>query len=1006
LLLRRIPRRTAASARGPTIAQEKKVNEHHQRAQQISLSPAKTALLEQRLRGEPARGAVPAIEPGPAGDPEVLASGQERLWFLHQLDPSSPAYNMFRAVRISGPLDGALLERSVGEVIHRHQVLRTTFATRDGRPTPVVASEAVLDMRRIDLGSLPQEDREARAREHATEEVSRPFELGTPPLLRVLLLRLGETEHVLLVTMHHIVSDEWSLDLFWRELASIYRGLCSGERIVLPELPIQYSDYAKWQRGRLRGTELQRHLGYWREKLKGAPPSPRLPTDSPQPGPQSFRGGLESVTLSSLSLGRLQTLRARQGVTSFVLLLAAFKTLLYRYSGDSDIVVGAPVTTRSRPELEPLIGFFINTLCLRSDLSGHPSFLEVISRVRATVLDAFAHQEVPFETVVDELKPDRRVSRNPLFQTMFVLQAEPVTAAFPAELRVRPFAVEAAAAKFDLTLFAEELSDGLKLTFEYRTDLFSRDTVCRMLEHLRVLLDAVVEDPVRPISDLPLLPRSEQQRLLFEWNPASPRDSADLCMHEWLQEQAERTPEAVAVWSEGGDLTYGELNARADAIADHLRGLGVRPGTCVGLCLERSPEMLVGIVGVLKAGGAYVPLDPAYPDARLRYALEDSGAPVVLTRPGLAERLPGSIARVIPIAEAMRTGATRTYALARSTPDDPAYVIYTSGSTGRPKGVPVTHRNLVHSTRARMSFYVERPERFLLLPSFAFDSSVAGIFWTLGTGGTLVLPRERSEQDVQALAELIERRGVTHLLCLPTLYDLIREHAHPSQLASLRTVIVAGEACPATLPRRHYERIPGARLFNEYGPTEATVWSTAYEVPPEFAGTQVPIGRPVGDTRVYVLDPRRRLVPIGVRGELYLGGSGITPGYLHRPEETAERFVPDPFSAAAGARLYRTGDLVRWRADGNLEFLGRTDHQLKIRGYRIEPGEIEAALGEHPGVRESVVSTRGQASARHPPGEVPEVDALAEALLSLPRDEAERILRQVERSTPPAVPLR
>ena len=944
-----------------------------------TLSAAKQALLEQRLRGRLPGSPPAAVAPRPASEADVLSPGQERLWFLHQLDPESAAYNMYQAMRIQGPLDSDILEQSLNAVAERHQVLRTAIEAREGKATPVVASDIHLPLARIDLASLPEAERMARARELATEEVSRPFDLRTAPLIRARLLRLAPADHLLVVTMHHIVADEWSLGILWRELAAFYGAPPSGGPADLPQ---QYADFAAWQRARTEAPEVKRQLAFWRERLGGELPALRLPTDRPRPVRQSRRGAMELLTLSAATAEALRQLGRREGATAFVLLLAAFNTLLHRYTGEADLLVGAPVTMRSRPELEGLIGFFVNTLVIRSDLSGDPSFVEVVRRVRGTVLEALANQEAPFEVLVDELKPERRPSHNPLFQVMFVLQQEPAPSSLSPDLRLQPFPVNAGAAKFDLTLFATESQAGLELAFEYSTDLFERATIRRMLEHLRVLLEGIAADPDRRVSQLPLLPEWERKQVLLEWNATRSVEPADACIHRWFEVQASRTPDAAAVFWDGGELSYRDLNARANTLAHHLRSLGVGPEVCVGLCVERSPDMLVGILGILKAGGAYVPLDPEYPEARLRFALQDTGAPVVLTQRWLVERLPQTGARIVCLdADEWTTGTA--VGPCRSAPDDLAYVIYTSGSTGLPRGVLVSHRNLAHSTRARLACYPKAPERFLLLPSLAFDSSVAGIFWTLCTGGTLVLPRQRAEQDVHELAELISHRQVTHTLCLPALYELILEHAVPTQLASLDTVIVAGEACPPSLPRRHRERLPGTLLFNEYGPPEATVWSTAYQVPPDFDAPRVPIGRPIADSRSYVLDAHRQPLPVGVAGELYIGGAGVARGYLGRPDATAERFIPDPFGGEPGARLYRTGDLVRWLRDGNLEFLGRTDQQLKIRGHRIEPGEIEAALRQHPGVRESVVVARS--------------DALLAALMELAPEECDRLLGEVER---------
>jgi amino acid adenylation domain-containing protein len=970
-----------------------------------ALDAARRGLLEQRLRGEHV---VPGIESAipcrsPGEDP-VLSAGQQRLWFLHQLDPDTPAYNMFQAVRLAGPLDHLALERSLSEVVNRHEVLRTGFATVEGRPVAMISKEPGFVLPVVDLRELPEADREAHARELAVEEVRQPFDLAAAPLLRGRLLRLAEADHIMVVTMHHIVADEWSLDVLWREAAALYADARGGQRSALPELPLQYADYARWQQSRLRTPEIERQLGYWRSALAGEPPRLQLPVMRPRPSRPSFHGALEFRSLPSELSAQLLRLSHQEGVTPFVLLLAAWQVLLHRYSGEMELVVGTPLSSRSRTELEGLIGFFINTLVLRADVTGDPPFREVVRRARAKLLEAFANQEVSFEALVAELRPERRLSHNPLFQVMFVLQREPRLAVLTPEITVRPFPVDARAAKFDLTLFVTELAERLELTIEYATDLFERETIARMLEHLEVLLMGAVADPGRHISELPLLPGAERQQLVAWGNTALPPQPAAECIHHLVEAQAELAPDAPAVVFEREAMSYGELNRRADALARRLRALGVAEGTCVGLCVERSPEMLVGILGILKAGGAYVPLDPAYPEVRLRLVLEDTGASLLLTQNRLLHQLRDVSAEAVTldqpggtIAREDRVVSAGSTAEPMPTADSLAYVIHTSGSAGEPKGVPITHRNLLHSTLARLPHYGSPPERFLLLPSFAFDSSVAGIFWTLCTGGTLVLPRQRLEKDVLALASLIERERVTHVLCLPSLYALLLEHARPAQLDSLRTVIVAGEVCRATLVQQHHKLLPGAELHNEYGPTEATVWSTVYRVPPDFQDQRVPIGRPIAGAQVHVLDEHRRPVPVGVPGELYVGGPGLTRGYLNRPVETSERFVPGLL--ATGPHLYRTGDRVRWLPDGNLDFLGRTDEQVKIRGYRIEPGEVAAALGQHPSVRENVVIA-WNGGAEHDPVvriEAVDVEQIASRLRALGPDEAEQILAEIER---------
>lgn len=932
--------------------------QHDPRPSLAALSAAKRLLFERRLQGTSAGHAGNGLTHRPGTTPPALSPGQQRLWFLHQLAPESPAYTMYQAVRLEGPLDEGVLERSLNEVVRRHEVLRTTFETVDGQAVPVVTPARRLALPVVDLRALPEPERTARAGERATAEVLRPFDLATGPLVRTLLLRLAAADHVLLVTMHHIVSDEWSLDVFWRETAALYGAYRAGRPSPLDELPLQYADYAHWQRKRVEDGELAQQLAYWKRQLGGDLPVLQLPTDRPPPAQPSFEGDMAARVLPA-ALGTALRQRCRsEGVTLFVLMLAAFQTLLYRYAGQTDLVVGVPVTNRGRAELEGLIGFFINTLALRADLSGDPTFLDVLQRTRKAALEGFAHQELPFERLVEELHPERQAGRNPLFQVMFVLQQEPALPPWDPELHPRPFPLQAGAAKLDLTLFVTDGHPHLTLSFEYNTALFDRDTVTRMLGHLEALLEGIAADPGQRIGTLPLLTETERQQLLAAWSTTGPAEPAEACIHHLIAAQAERTPEADAVVFEDRRLSYRELERRAERLAHVLRQHGVGPGVCAGLCVERSPEMLVGILGILKAGGAYVPLDPAYPAERLRFMLADSGAPVLLVQQTPDWLPPGAGTRILRVDAPGPDPATPPPRARTVTLDDPAYVIYTSGSTGVPKGVPVTHRNLVHSTLARLRFYPEPVGRFLLLSSFAFDSSVAGLFWTFCTGGTLVLPRQRQEQDVAALATLVARHGVTHTLCLPSLYGLILAYADPRELTALQTVIVAGEACPPAVARRHHALLPHTALYNEYGPTEATVWSTVYRVPPQEPDASVPIGRPIAGCEIYLLDAHLQPVPVGVPGELFIGGAGLVRGYLNRPALTTERFLPHPFRSDPEARLYRTGDRARYRPDGTLVFLGRIDDQVKIRGYRIEPGEIEAALRRHPAVHDAAVAAR------------------------------------------------
>jgi amino acid adenylation domain-containing protein len=944
------------------------------------LSDAKRALLEKLLAGKrPEPADLSGILPRPAGETSRLSFAQERLWFINQLDPTSTAYNMHYALRLSGLLDAEALERALNVVIARHQVFRTVFIASGGQVAQTILPEALLRIDQIDLSSHSPSEREMEIQRKAEEAARIRFDLATWPLLYVGLVRLDTDDHALFVTMHHIISDEWSNGIFWKELGTAYAAIKTGVPFTLPDLLVQYADYAFWQRQWLNESLLQKQLDYWKTQFVGEMPLIQLPTDRPRPAIQSFRGAIHTISLPASTVQLLDSLCKKAGVTPFMVMLAAFQTLLHRYTGQTQISIGTPIANRNRAEIEPLIGFFLNTLVLRADLSDDIRFSDLLARARETALSAYANADLPFEKLVDELHPRRNLSYNPLFQVMLVYQEEAATRYTLPGLTAQTIPVDGGVAKFDLTLFVTRGVDRLQLALEYATDLFDAPTIDRLLKHTAVLLAGALENPDQMMSALPLMSATERQQILVEWNTTESDYPHESCIHHLIEDFSNRTPDSTAVTYERESLTYAELEARANQLAHYLIDLGIQPGDRVALCVERSLEMIVGIFGILKAGAAYVPIDPAYPRERLAFMLEDSAAPAVVTQLHLRSVLPGSNARVVTLDSTWSQIAAQpaTRPLVDVGPDYLAYVIYTSGSTGKPKGVPITHRNLVHSTIARFRFYPTSVNRFLLLSSFAFDSSVVGLFWTLCQGGTLVLPRQKQEQDVYEIAALVARHNITHLLCLPSLYHLLLEHGGAANLGSLETIIVAGEACTADLVRSHYRLLPRATLYNEYGPTEGTVWSIACAIPAGFSGTVVPIGKPIPNMQAYVLDARYQPVPIGVVGELYIGGDGLATGYLNRPELTAERFLPNPFRD--GERIYRTGDLVRWLPDGQLAFLGRVDHQVKIRGHRIELEEIEAVLLDLPEVAQAVVIARGDTPSTFDPDDLDSLVAAVEA---------------------------
>jgi amino acid adenylation domain-containing protein len=908
---------------------------------------------------------APPIRPVSRNQNLPLSWNQQRLWFLAQLEPDSPVYNEPFTIRFPGAIDVDALSKALNEIIKRHESLRERFITIDGQPVQVIDPPSTFNLAVVDLRQFPEDQREAEALRLATRESKQLFDLTSGPLLRATLMQLADEDYRLFLTVHHIVIDGVSIySVFVPELAALYEAFSTDKPSLrhatltpLAELPIQYADFTLWQRQWLAGEILESQLDYWKQQLRGDLPVLQLPYDRPRPAVQTFRGARQCLTLSKDLTSSLKTLSQQEGVTLFMTLLAAFKTLLYRYTEQEDIVVGTVSAGRNRPEIEGLIGFFLNTLVLRTDMSGSPSFRQLLGRVREITLGASAHEDLPFEKLIQTLQPDRNLSHNPLFQVAFVL--EPPMPSLNCGWTMSQLDIQTDTAKLDLTLELDERPEGIIGRFEYNTDLFDASTISRMIDHFQTLLEGIVADPDKRLWELPLLRVAEQQQLMA-LNNTKADYPLEAYIHQLFEAQVERTPDAVAVVFEGEQLTYLQLNQRANQLAHHLQKLGVEPEMLVGICVERSLEMVVGLLGILKAGGAYLPLDPSYPQERLAFMLEDAQVSVLLTQQKLVPSLPEYKTHCFCLDTEWEVLAQESEEkpLSSVTTDNLAYTIYTSGSTGKPKGVLVTHQNLVHSTSARISYYSEPVTSFLLLSSFAFDSSIAGIFWTLCQGGILVLPPAKFQQELLQLTKFIPQHQVSHLLSLPSLYNLILEQAEPQQLTCLRTVIVAGEPCSRELIERHSKLLAHTSLFNEYGPTEGTVWSSVYHCQPSGVRTQVPIGRPIANMQIYLLDKYLNPVPIGVPGEIHIGGAGIARGYLNRPELTNQKFIPNPFSDEPGQRLYKTGDLARYLSDGNIEFLGRLDHQVKIRGFRIELGELESTLLQHPSVREIAVIAR------------------------------------------------
>ncbi len=908
----------------------------------------------------------PPIVPVPRGGELPLSFGQQRLWFIDQLEPGSPAYNIFTAVRLDGELSARTLAAALDQVVARHEVLRTTFPAVDGKPYQLIAPAAPLPLPVIDLGGLPEARREPEALRLAEEESAHSFSLARGPLVRALLLRLSPRVCFACVNLHHSVSDGWSTSLLIQEVAALYGAFSESRPSPLPDLPVQYADFAVWQRRCLRGEALERELAFWREQLAGAPEVLKLPVDRPRASRASHHGEVRTRRLSPELAADAVAFSRRSDATAFMTLLAVWQLQLHLYSGQRDVLVGTPIANRTRTETESLIGFFVNTLVMRAGLSADLTFAELLGQVRERALEAHAHQDLPLERLVDDLGVERQLGVTPLFQVLFALQNLPDQRIELPGLSLAPLDVRKGVAKFDLTLAVSGDAGGFTAALEHRAALFDGTTAERILQHLEAVLAAAVADPWRRIGDFSLATAAERHQILWEWNPPALAWRGLPSLPEAFEEQARRAPERTALTAGDGDLTYGELNRRANRLARHLAGLGVGPEVPVALCLERSGEAVVAILAVLKAGGCYVPLDPALPAERLRFILEDTGAPVVLTRSGMADPFAGSPAHVVLLdREAAGIAALADGDLpVEVSPEHPAYVIYTSGSTGRPKGVVVTHANvlpLFASTHADFGF--DADDVWTLFHSYAFDFSVWEIWGALLYGGRLVVVPYLTSRSPEELYDLLAREKVTVLNQTPSAFrQLIRaeeERGGGADALALRFVIFGGEALDPMALRPWYERHGDERplLVNMYGITETTVHVTYRPLCWDDLAAGSMIGGAIPSLRLYLL-AGGNVAPAGVPGEIHIGGAGLARGYLGRPDLTAERFVPDPFSQEAGARLYRSGDLARYRPDGGLEYLGRGDAQVKVRGFRIELGEIETAMASHPGVREVAVVVR------------------------------------------------
>ncbi|MEA5552712.1 amino acid adenylation domain-containing protein [Anabaena cylindrica UHCC 0172] len=901
-----------------------------------------------------------SIQPVPRDAAIPLSFAQQRIWLISQIEDINATYNLSGTLKINGALQVPILEQSIREIIQRHEILRTTLGNINGQGIQVISPTVNFTLPLLDWRSLSPAN-QIEAREQLIIQAARqPFDLTKDLLWRCTLLQIGQTEYLLQIVMHHTVSDGWSLGVFFRELNAIYTALSQGKNPPLAELAIQYADFSVWQRQQLQGEYLAQQLSYWKQQLQGANTFLQLPSNRPRPPLQTFIGKSQSFTLDHNLTSALQTLAQNTGVTLFMLLLAGFKTLLYRYTQQTDILVGSPIANRNHSQTEGLIGCFVNILLLRTDLSGNPNFRELLNRVRAMALSAYAHQDLPFEKLVEELQPTRDLSYSPLFQVMFILQNAFDTKDIQlGDLNVQSSQVDTHTSQFDLTMEFTQQDWGLVGRVEYKTDLFDEQTIARFIAHFQTLLAGIVAHPEQCLSDLPLLTPGEYLQLQ-QWNQTQIDYPPNICIHQLFAQQVERTPDAVALVFENEQLTYRELNIKANQLAHHLQKLGVQPEILVGICVTRSLEMVIGILGILKAGGAYVPLDPTYPLERLEFMLADAQVPLLLTQTPLLKTLPTHSAQVI----CLDTDWDQITPHNQQNPDSGVsnenliYVIYTSGSTGKPKGTMNTHKGLCNRLLWMQDTYKLTPQdRVLQKTPFSFDVSVWEFFWPLITGAKLVIAQPGGHQDSAYLVQLIAQEQITTVHFVPSMLQVFLEESGLAACSCLKRVICSGEALAKTLQDRFFARLD-VELHNLYGPTEAAIDVTFWECQRHSQLPIVPIGRPISNTQIYILDGQGKPTPVGVPGELHIGGVGLARGYLNRPDLTKEKFIPHPLHKSPSDRLYKTGDLARYLPSGEIEYIGRIDNQIKLRGFRIELGEIESVIRQHPQVREVVVMAR------------------------------------------------
>ena len=960
-----------------------------------TLSPAKRALLLQKLQANNAKqSSALTISKADRTQDLPLSFSQQRLWFLSQFEGSQSAYNIPMAMRWDGQLQETALLQSFQTIVERHEVLRTHFVVKQGTAIQVIADRLSLPLERLDWRSLPADQLESALAEKIQQEAQRRFDLQQGSLFQVVLIQTSPTVHYLIATFHHVITDAWSMNVLVQELIVHYKTLTQGTAIALPPLAIQYADYALWQRQWLTEAAATQQLTYWKEQLSGMSPLLELPTDRPRPPLQSFRGRSFVKYLDAELTADLKALASSTGSTLFMVLEATFALLLSRISNQTDIAIGTPTANRNTCDLEPLIGFFVNTLVLRNQLDGNPTVRELLQRTKQMALNAYRHQDIPFEHLVEALQPARTMSHSPVFQVMFGLQNTPSTVLELPNLTLTPVPIQGETAKFDLTLLMFETPDRLEAVWEYSGDLFEAETIDRMAGQFQTLLSQIVQQPDAPISSLSLLSPTERQQIVYDWNNTAVDFADTFLLHAGFEAQALQSPDAIALFYEEESLTYEQLNDRANQLAHLLHQLGITTDVLVGVYAERSPEMVIAVLAILKAGGAYVPLDPTYPADRIADTIADAQMPLILSQSHLLEKLPPHPAQVLCLDQPIAATYATTNLDRDLSPDQLAYVIYTSGSTGKPKGVMIFHRGAVNTNLdINHRFAIQPCDRVIALASLSFDLSVYDLFGFLAAGAAIVLPHAQDALNPMRWLQLMHQHQVTFWNTAPAVMEMLMASVtrQAQRLPdSLRVVMMSGDAISVTLPdqiRSHAS--PAIQVYSFGGATEGSIWSICHaidRVEPEW--TSIPYGKPIANQRFHILDAQLNPVPVGVAGELHIGGTGVALGYFRRPELTAQRFIADPFFDEPNARLYKTGDRGRYLADGTIQFLGRMDYQVKIRGFRIELGEIEAAVTQYAGVREAAILVREDVPGSKQlcayvvaqPGEAIEVAGLRQAL--------------------------